>query len=75
MKCACFRILYIDGHASEKNNVQILSKDLQCMVGNKQVLLVGMISNCIREELCGLTPAFCCFQPGYVEEKQINHCK
>jgi hypothetical protein len=45
------------------------------MVGNEQVLLVGMILNCIREELCDLTPALCCFQPGYVEQEWINDWK
>jgi hypothetical protein len=45
------------------------------MVENEHVLLVGMISNCIREELYDLTHAFCCFQPGYVEEEWINDCK
>jgi hypothetical protein len=45
------------------------------MVGNEQVLLVGMILNCIREELYDCTPGFCYFQPGNAEEERINDCK
>jgi hypothetical protein len=45
------------------------------MVGNEQVLFISMILNCIREELCDLTPALCCFQLGYVEQERINDYK